>query len=261
MHPSRHRHGFTLIELLVVISIIAILASMLLPAIGMIRDLANAQKCGSNLRQMQLVNIAYSVDNEGLLLPYRATTVPFFSNIRWYQNPFFREGVDSPPAAWDPSYNNGNGGFGDPIKGLRCPTAPPSKIFPEIYGYVAVTQSVDDRLNATGFGNPLVDRIRMKAQMVALMDATDASIDPTSYIMWGGVPIAADLNPDDSSSFGQWTPNPGNPFNLPQFRHREKGMVAFYDGHVGKVKLNDENFAVDAAGLPNGFPHWANDTW
>jgi len=61
------RRAFTLIELLVVISIIAVLAAMLLPAIGMVREAARGSVCASNLRQLAMAHLGYAGENSGVV--------------------------------------------------------------------------------------------------------------------------------------------------------------------------------------------------
>ena len=65
----RGRPGFTLIELLVVIAIIAILAAMLLPALGRSREMARRAFCAANLRQVALGLTMYAEDDAGKFPP------------------------------------------------------------------------------------------------------------------------------------------------------------------------------------------------
>ncbi|MCC6682471.1 MAG: prepilin-type N-terminal cleavage/methylation domain-containing protein [Phycisphaeraceae bacterium] len=60
------RKGFTLIELLVVISIIALLISILLPALRKARQAGTNVQCMSNVRQVAMAMLAYEVDEDRL---------------------------------------------------------------------------------------------------------------------------------------------------------------------------------------------------
>ena len=71
----RRNKAFTLIELLVVISIIALLISILLPALGAARDSARNTQCLSNNRQMGIGLTGFAVENKGLL-PFGNVTNP-----------------------------------------------------------------------------------------------------------------------------------------------------------------------------------------
>ena len=66
--PGAHERGFTLIELLMVIAIIAILASLLLPALSRAKMSAQGTACGNNIRQLSVAWLIYTDDNNGLLV-------------------------------------------------------------------------------------------------------------------------------------------------------------------------------------------------
>lgn len=61
--------AFSLIELLVVIAVIALLASILLPAVGIVLESAKSIKCLSNQRQLLIAASSWSNDNDDFLMP------------------------------------------------------------------------------------------------------------------------------------------------------------------------------------------------
>jgi prepilin-type N-terminal cleavage/methylation domain-containing protein len=67
VHMPMESKGFTLVELLVVIAIIALLISLLMPALQSVQASARKTMCSSNLRQLGAALIHYASDHEGLI--------------------------------------------------------------------------------------------------------------------------------------------------------------------------------------------------
>src|SRR3954452_7485704 len=77
------RRAFTLVELLVVIGIIALLISILLPALSKARKSANTVACASNLRQICQAMIAYTSENKGYIPGSPVTSGRFLFDSNW----------------------------------------------------------------------------------------------------------------------------------------------------------------------------------
>ena len=63
----KHQQGFTLVELLVVIGIVALLISLLLPALNKARQAANQVKCSANLRSLGQALSQHAGDHDGFM--------------------------------------------------------------------------------------------------------------------------------------------------------------------------------------------------
>lgn len=85
---SFRRKTFTIVELLVVISIIAILAALLLPALGKAREKARSMSCVSNLKQCGLYFENYANDFNDFIPPPNSPKGSGFetSGTEWYPN-------------------------------------------------------------------------------------------------------------------------------------------------------------------------------
>ena len=80
---SNARRGFTLIELLTVIAIIGILAAILIPTVGRVREQAKRAKCMSNVRQLTVSLVNAANQNKGQTFPKNAIPAPAPDGRAW----------------------------------------------------------------------------------------------------------------------------------------------------------------------------------
>jgi len=144
-----HRRAFTLIELLVVIAIIAILVSILMPALRNTKLVANTTACAVNLRSISMAIHTYAADNNE------------------YATPIELGPKDEPRKQWvDPTGPFVKDYLGNSDAGLACPSwGPPFEriITPGVGGWAAsgVTRYTYPSFNSTWnthrYGNLLLD--------------------------------------------------------------------------------------------------------
>ncbi len=280
------RRGFTLVELLVVIAIIAVLISILFPAVMAARDAAKSTQCQSNLRQLGLAIMQYR-DLNGSYPQYRAEYPPITNNYKvdrprwqwimasqlggWAQNP---DAIAAAGVA-DTTYTN------VPLdnKMLVCPAMDSSS--PNIlsirngsygynFGYLGNNRTLVDGDNTTPTLRYPVSSVKETTRTIAFGDSRGGSVPHGGHSMTLDPPhmvvrndnltvnspywLQAPFNGASIAGVNPYGPDEGTPditvpFSPAEARHNGKANVVFLDGHVESLSLSGLGYA-----LSNGVP-------
>lgn len=242
---SKNRdHAFTLIELLVVISIIALLVSILLPALSGARDAAKGVKCGTNLKQMGVALYIYASDYDGILPPVvdnPATTTRTRKWIALLTNKTYTSDKGQYLSASLPEV------FSSDVTRtiFHCPadTRDTSETSP-------ATISPDSGPGSSYFPSQAPDPTWLGGQGTTLGQQIDRLYDSSENAMlW-----------DAWNNTGGWNFYPTSVTRW-RYRHANTASIVFVDGHVEKRKPDEIPVASTAAAQAQSFWGYYKDAY
>jgi prepilin-type N-terminal cleavage/methylation domain-containing protein/prepilin-type processing-associated H-X9-DG protein len=234
--PSGHRSrygknpGFTLTELLVVIVIVAVLATLVFLGYRRLRAAGDKAMTINNLKQLQTANMLYAEDHNGRYVSSFSRNEDGKLTGQWDRNREFLQHLigdsaerklgrsEVPVKMLDPVAYRGRGKNYDMLRG--------SYGMPEAYGVSYGAPGADSHLSMA--------RITAAERTAAFVTAIDWHVTYGGRFRWDGTegPVGRGIT---------------------AYRHNNKALVAYYDGHVGEISKADMKKIDESGGEEHPF--------
>lgn len=221
MITAPRRTGFSLIELLVVIGIIGTLASMLLPAVGLVRASAQKLACQANLQQIHAGIQGYSCD-------WRGSTMYAYNNSgslwwSWGDTLATHLELTAPVGAKAKQFGIFN-----------CPMNTKQRYRCDMWGPNAAAQAAglwEDHSSYSGNGDTFGTSNPSRYFPIRI----SAVLRPTEMMaVWDGIIARTECHTNDGASTVPFTPNSVRGV---RYAHRGRTNILYADGHQGTTTL------------------------
>ncbi|HYE33440.1 MAG TPA: prepilin-type N-terminal cleavage/methylation domain-containing protein [Methylomirabilota bacterium] len=237
----KRERGFTLIEMLICIAVIAILVSLLLPAVSRASEHGRKTVCVGNLKQLQLAWQTYADENDGKLLPNTINDLgdrTKSGSLWWIQGllDFSAANTDNTNTALlvNPHYARIATQIREP-RIFKCPSDRSQISLRNAAAKAARVRSYSLNLYVGGQAHCYPEKTLFGPQKLQAF----AQHDPTSVFTF------IDTHPD-SLFYPSFDPGPEKFWSwvdVPSSLHNGSGVLAFADGHVATKRwLRDTRF-------------------
>jgi prepilin-type processing-associated H-X9-DG protein len=214
--------GFTLTELLVAFVIIISIIALSLTRITKMRQTADRIKASGNLSQLQIASTGYSTENNGQYVPIWEFDEERRNTSWWFNNPRFlsyladQSSIDHRP---------------DLALSLSMMDPVTAKARKKLYDRIFASFGYNETgIPGSSYGAPgnkpsfRTGQLTAPQKSAAFITATDVVVHYRSRFLWDDVTHAVEGKTENQKI---------------AYRHNGKALVAFYDGHVGEVSMQE----------------------